>query len=453
MRFPFLLSMAVVAWLLCVAATSQAADVPDEALADRGEAGARVLVQEGRFAEALAVLRPLAKADPTRTNVRFLLGLAALEHSQGRETLEAEREGLLDEAIAVFHAILVKRPELVRVRLELARAFFFKQEDALARNQFDLVLAGEHPAAVVANINRFLSIMRARRRWNGYFGFSIAPDTNINAASDATGYYLGTARFVRDSIGRSNSDIGVVGWGGAEYQYPLGNRLRLRTGFDVNHREYKGQIFDQTFVGLYAGPRWFVSRTTEASLLAAAHQRWFGGYSFNYDVGLRLEVLHQLLPRLRLNGQASWQNRTHQQNKFLEGPLMVFSLGSSYALLPTVQVNTLFGYSRQEARLQHWSNTGYWTRVGTNVALPFGFTVGASAEFRWDNYNSGWRLVPDHSAREDQTRIFQASLLNRAVTVYGFSPQVLFSNETRTTNAQIFDFKRNRVEMRFIRQF
>ena len=92
--------------------------------------------------------------------------------------------------------------------------------------------------------------------------------------------------------------------------------------------------------------------------------------------------------------------------------------------------------------------------MGTNVALPWGFTVGLSGEFRWTDFEGNWfPFVVDGSAREDQTRILQATLLNRAITVYGFSPQIAFSNQVRESNAQLFDFKRNLVEMRWVRQF
>ena len=37
----------------------------------------------------------------------------------------------------------------------------------------------------------------------------------------------------------------------------------------------------------------------------------------------------------------------------------------------------------------------------------------------------------------DQTRILGATLLNRAITVYGFSPQIAFSNQVRESNAQL----------------
>ena len=416
---------------------------------------ARALIQRNAFAEALEILKPLALEDrPDLTDVRFLLGLAASRGSQEPDVGQDEQVKLLDLAIAAFHAILIQRPELVRVRLELALAFFLKEEDDLAIRHFERAMVGKPPAQVVGKIRRFLNLMRARRRWSGYFGFSLAPDTNINAASDAAFIYINGLPFRRSDTSRASSAIGVVGWGGAEYQYPLANRWRLRSGFNVNHREYKGNQFDQTFLAGYVGPRWLFSPTTEMSLLATSSQRWWGGSPFNYDVGARLEVEHRFLPGLRASGRALWQDRKNQQQKRLEGQLMVFSLGASYVLFPTVQVNGLVGFQQQDARARNWDSLGYWTRVGTNVALPFGFTVGLSAEFRWTDFESGWfPFVPDGSARRDQTRILGATLLNRGFTIYGFSPQIAYSNQVRESNAQVFDFKRDLVELRWIRQF
>ncbi len=415
---------------------------------------ARALVVGNRFAEALKILRPLATDHPDQTDVRFLLGLATSRWSQASGIEEEKRLALLDEAIAAFRSILIRKPSLVRVRLELALAFYLKEEDGLAQDHFERTLVGRPPEALVANITRFLKIMRARRRWNAYFGFSIAPDTNINAASDAEFIYIQGLPFRRGQTGRASSDIGIVGWGGGEYQYPLAERWRLRSGLNINHREYKGNRWDQTFISGYVGPRWLINRTTEMSLLATVSQRWWGGSSLSYDYGARLEVGHRVFAGLRLNGRALWSDRKYQQQKFLEGPLMVFSLGATYVPLPIAQVNLLVGYQQQEAVSPSWSSAGYWTRVGTNVALPWGFTVGLSGEFRWTNYEGNWfPFVVDGSAREDQTRILQATLLNRALTVYGFSPQIAFSNQVRESNAQLFDFKRNLVEMRWVRQF
>ena len=152
----------------------------------------------------------------------------------------------------------------------------------------------------------------------------------------------------------------------------MAERWRLRSGIDLNHREYKGKRFDQTYAGVYVGPRWLINRNTEMSLLATASQRWFGQYSFNYDYGARLEVLHRVFAGLRVSGRALWSDRKYQQQKFLEGPLMVFSLGANYVLFPTVQVSALVGYQEQEAVSHQWNNAGYWTRVGHERGVALG---------------------------------------------------------------------------------
>ena len=93
------------------------------------------------------------------------------------------------------------------------------------------------------------------------------------------------------------------------------------------------------------GPRWLIDRNTEMSLLASVSQRWWGGSSFNYDFGARLEVEHRVYAGLRLTGRALWSDRTYQQQKFLEGPLMVFSLGASYVPFPIVSGQPAGGVS------------------------------------------------------------------------------------------------------------
>ena len=42
---------------------------------------------------------------------------------------------------------------------------------------------------------------------------------------------------------------------------------------------------------------------------------------------------------------------------------------------------------------------------------------------------------------------------NRAFTVAGFSPRLSLVREERDTNAQALDYKRNRAELSFVRQF
>ena len=205
-----------------------------EPAARSGAAEAEKLVRHGKFDEALAILLPLVRGETVDADAVFLYGLAAIGASQKPGIAENKRDALLDEAIGVFHTMLVQRPELVRVRLELGRAFFLKGEDGLAREHFEQVLAGKPPAAVVLNVNRFLGQIRARKRWTFRVGMALAPDSNIGASSDERTIYIdiGGQRlpFRRDQEELTRVGDRPLGLGGRRIRVPAGGALAAARG-------------------------------------------------------------------------------------------------------------------------------------------------------------------------------------------------------------------------------
>ena len=439
-------ALAIVLLLLFAAGVSGM----EQAVPDTGRAQA--LFDSGKYDEALAILRPMAEAHPKDTGTLFLLGLSAIERAR-RLSGTPHQEVLLDEAVTALRTILVDRPELVRVRLELARAFFYKREDDLARDHFERVLAGKPPGPVIANIQHFLSQIRARRRWSMYVGGALAPSTNIGASSTERTINIYGLPFRRDADELKKSGVGLSLWAGGEYIHPLGQRTQLLLGSDAARQEYPGGEFDQMFLSVHAGPRWLVGRNTRVDLLADVRQRWIDSSPYYLDAGALMRVKHQVSRRISMSGLASWHDRQHRKAVNLDGSVLDFSLNGAWLAMPTVQVNAAAGYAVERADLETWRNDSQWGRLGFSVALPRGFALGGSGEYRWTDYDGNWFPYTDGSSRKDRTRIFRASVYNRGFTLYGFSPQLVVSNEERDTNAQLYDYKRTNGEIRFVRQF
>ena len=415
---------------------------------------AQALMDAGRFEEAIVALRPLLEERPVAPNVLFLYGLASLEASQrpGRE--DEEREILLNEAIAAFHTMLVEAPGLVRVRLELARAFYLKGEDDLARRHFEAVLAGGVPEAVAANVNVFLNEIRSRGRWSYNAGFALAPDTNIGAGSEERTIYILGLPFQRDAEELTTSGVGLVVWGGAEYQYPMGPRSRLRAGANVHRREHSGSDFDEASLSVHGGPRVLIDGRTEASVLATARQHWTGTVKDHHALGGRIEAARRLTSRATLNGRVSLEDRTYRTRTYLDGTFYDLSLAGAYVITPTVRANISLGYGQDRPDRMRERNERYRVGAGVSVVLPAGFTVSGGADHRWTNYEPGWGFhVLDGGAREDRTWSARASVYNRSITLMGFSPELGVVHEVRNTNAQLYDYERTSGELRFVRQF
>lgn len=421
---------------------------------------ARALLNSGRPVAALEILRTLPLDGPDRISVLFNRGLAAIAVSQLEGLDPGARRRFQDEAIAIFRTVLVDSPELVRVRLELARAFFMSGQDELARRHFELVLGGPLPPQVVVNIRRFLEALRERKRLTGYFGAAIAPDSNLNFASEEDIIYLDTVfgrlPFRREEAStEERSGLGLSVWAGGEYQLPLSQRLRMRMGADLAQRDYGGTEFDQSFLAGHVGPRWLVSPRTDISLLGTAHRQWLGTYPQIDESGMRLEIDHQLARRFWLRGTASSSVRECHNCEWRNGPQTGFSLSTVWTPAPVLQVHLTVGYDRDHARVEHWRSLSRWVRVGSQLALPLGFTLGTTAQMRRTYYagEGGAHFTLTGRQRLDRSLSFGITILNRVVALYGFSPQLALIHEARATNAQAQGYERDRAELRLVRQF
>ena len=406
------------------------------------------------LALALLLALPAAAQD---LDFLFDQGMRAVQEATTTED-EDRRDALLDQAIAAFRQMLVANPGLVRVRLELARAFYLKGEDSLARRHFEAVLAGGVPQEVADNVRRFLVEMRARRRWSLNAGFAIAPDTNIGSGSDVRTIYIPVLGqplpFQRDAEELTTSGVGVSVWGGAEYQAPLAERWRLRAGGQASRREYEGSQFDQLYLGTHLGPRWLVDGSTEGSLLASARQHWAGTVPDNREFGAHLEVARRLTPRVTAFSSASWHDRSYRTRSHLDGPVWDASLRGSWVVTPTVRAQLSAGYGGQRSERERERNQSRWVGADVSVILPLGFTVGGGGEVRWTDFEDEWPPhTPPGEDRADRTHSLRLSVHNRAFTLMGFSPELVAVYEERATNAQLYDYERTRGELRFVQQF
>lgn len=206
----------------------------------------------------------------------------------------------------------------------------------------------------------------------------------------------------------------------------------------------------------HAGLRWLAGQAYEFSLHARARQVLSADEPEFSEFGLRRETAQRLGPRPFARETASWHQRTYDDSGDLNGPCWAAALDLRWQATPTLSTGLAAGYSAEEPRLSYQRNGRPWVQVSANYALPWGFTVGASANFYWTTYESDpyWPLLTRGDARrEDRGRTCRLTLLNPASTLAGFSPQLIAIYEECNSNAQLNSYKRTRGELRAQRQF
>ena len=442
------------------------------------------MLQAENVSEALALLRPLVARVPDHARANFMLGMAALgavrlpQPPVGGEWTPAQRTALQDEAVAAFRRVLLQHPTLPRPRLELARALFERGRcnqpvEALLRHllgddceaaerHLRRTLATQHPPAVVSNINRYLNVIQARKRIRGHFQLFAAPDSNVNAATEADTVRVFGLPFNLSEDARETSGLGLILSAAAEYQHPLpftplgATRSRWRVGGGLYRRDYESDHFDDMTLSVNTGPR-LRFRRGEFSFLYKANQRWLGDHRFSQDRGVSLEGGRRFGNRVWLSGGVEVTRRKHRDVALQDGIRRNVNFSAFFTLNPAVSLGTHLGWGRAQTDSVFERHDRYSLGVSANVDLPplFGL-VGFGLAFSQDWYEANYERAKqglNPRPREDRLLVSRIAVHNRAYDVWGFTPTLSWVREIRDSNIVLYEYQRNRFELGLRRLF
>lgn len=392
---------------------------------------AKALILSGRSTEAHVLLQEVATRHPASNDVDFLLGLLAIEGKN------------YERAVDHFRAILVREPASVRVRLELARAFYLKRDYENAYRQFQFARAGNPPPGVIATIDRFLGAIRREKSWSYSLGLAIAPDSNINNGTTADEVELFGLPFELSDETRSRSGVGLAIQGALEFAPRLSGWSRLRVGAAVQSRDYAGVNFDDMTVAVHAGPRLTIGKW-DVSALASGFQRRFGGRRLGEGAGARIEATHHPDARTAMSLALSAHRVHYPPFPLHDGMFLSTSTGVMRALTPDSSLTARLGASRKTARTPELANWAGSLAIGYYRDLPGGFSVYAEpsiAQARYDGIDPFFG-----NRRKDRLAELHFSLLNRRISLRGFTPRVGFTLARRRSSIELYNYNQRRFE-------
>ena len=411
-----------------------------------GAAGLKLaekLFEDGALDEAQAILSALHGADALdvdQMQVMFLLGMIAVQ----REDHAA--------AVEYFRSILDDRPDLVRVRLELARALFALKRDQAAAYHFRLALADGLPEATKANIRLFLNQIQARKVWRVNAQFGVAPDSNVNAGPKDRTVELFGLPFQLDDAALERSGFGLASSMSASYFPRLTRRWRaeLRGGGSIT--DYENIQFDDAFIFAEAGPR-FETPGMSVSALAAASRRYFGGEGFTTSIGGKAAFSKGLNARTWASLRFSGAHLDYDDADFRDGPVYSAGLTLRRALsrLSTAQAGVTV--TREQTADQVLRNTQYLFNASYARELPYGLTVQAGPDLYLRRFDNADPMNAGIDFRRDWTYGGSVFVTKRDWRVGGFAPIVSYQYLVNESNADRFDFTRHRANVGLTRTF
>lgn len=184
----------------------------------------------------------------------FYFGVAAID------------SGRAGEGVLALERYAVNFPDNANARLELARGYFVMGDDQRAREEFNAVLSTKPPAAVVANIERFLDALRSRestyRTTAGLFvELGYGYDSNVNGGVGSANINLpvfGNVVIGQTGV-KTKSNFSWLAIGG-QISHPISPGLAVFAGGQIDGKfnsSGEAQQFDQGNIAANGGISYF----------------------------------------------------------------------------------------------------------------------------------------------------------------------------------------------------
>ena len=385
----------------------------------------RLLLGAGRLRDALAFLEQ-ARPGGEEERIERLFLLGRIEMRLGKPRRAAER----------FEAILVLRPGLTRVRLELARAYYAAGRDEKARYHFGSALADELPSSVEAAVEGFLRRIDARRRWSISFSAAVLPETNPARRTKREIVSIGGAPFRLNPDARASSGVGGFVSAGFSFSPTVAEDLRAVLAISTAAKVYR-QWNDVTVSAEAGAARLFDGGST-AGGLRFGHRR-VNGDSHYRSIGPWTRTALRLSKSVRLDLPLNVEYRRHDTHDGHDGWRVTSVPRLLYALDGRTAVETEPILEAVGAKTAHrrYRLIGIGLRFSRAFGGGLSVSTGPSVEFR----RHAARDPLFARKRSDRKIRLSARILHRSLQYRGFAPYVGYSFETNRSNIPIHEYR------------
>lgn len=412
---------------------------------------ARAYAQQGQRDDAISLYQKLintARGHEIRNEATFQLA--------GMYMLEGE----FRKAISLYVQILNRQPDLPRVRLELARAYFLNQEYEDAQLQFELLKGGELPSAVLEKIDFYLTLIRRRKDWNFDFSMALVPDSNINQASGGKEecIALGNILLCRP-LEEEQKSIGFEVGGTFTHYLHFNRDLSLHNIIRVNALEYEQGTFDDYQFFIASGPR-YTFEHGEINIQPTFQKRWYAGKQYNEEYGVQLNT-QMVLNRFILNNGILYSKNIYNDSyidRILNGNTTNFYTQGRYIINDRTFIQASLSYQKENTKIKSYGNDGLRYGLGIYRILPYGFSIFGELSLNNLKYHdSQLYITEDHHIseiiRKDKTFQFFMHISSSLFEEYNIIPSLQYVYIKRTSNIWTQEYSRQRLNLFFNYKF
>ena len=380
------------------------------------------------------------------TGQQFKVGLTLLNTGSPRE------------AARIFSDILARDPDLVRVRLELARAYFNSGQWNRARAEFLSVLSGDIPEPVRANILVFIRAIDARR------GFEWDADASVVNLGDTRSYESdtllldiggGPLPFTLDRDPETSQGLRFSSSASLRRNLPGLSRPRLRTlGFAriiASGDEGPGTRFDDLTLTGEVGARFIWPQST-LTVSTQAARNFPEGSAEEDRVGLRATFRRRYDTGTTLAVSSSWQDINHRHNDRRDGQAVTLGLTATRPVSPRSSLGVQLAFEDKDVAFELDDFQRFRLTAFGSFDVGRGITLRPSVFVERKLFERTGSVYVE-SLDETGTGVALSVESSRIILANGFTPYATFTHRRVKSGTSAFSWRDTNLSVGVERRF
>ena len=343
----------------------------------------------------------------------------------------------------------------------IAKEYFDSGHYDAARYYFEFALSNPDISPTQSeSINKYLTEIRFRKKWDTEFGIGAIPDSSINYTPSNRHECINTTNGpLCQELESTPSDIGLNINGAVNYYTNIYKNFGLRTTLGGAVLNTSHNIPTDYSLHFAIGPRYIFSRS-DISIQTSFGARLYNDEFYNFSYGVRLNSNTQITNKIFIDTGLDIQ-RTEYHNYTINSALG----GHDWTLYihPKIYLNTLSFLSITTA-LSH--NHTYLSELGSDMGriavgyfrtFPYGFNFYINAMYTHNEYRASGTFLIDsefhHITRHDNIWQFYTRIYNSCINLYDFIPALSYTYTTQDSNIPKYDQSTHQIMIEIVRMF
>lgn len=388
--------------------------------------------------------------------IRLLLALEKNPNPEFRAEARARiarillQKGELRASALMFQRLLDEKPDSAGVRVELANILLKLGDEKGATRQLQRAAAVPGLSDDVQRaLGRATSGIRSNKKFIGGFSIGLAPDSNINRATQNAQIDIFGLPFQLDEAALATSGIGLTAALSGTYRKNICKSARLNISASGNGDFYRRSVLNDFTISMGLGVEIF-DKNRSISLPITVGQRYIGQnkifdfYSLAANLRFRIDRKSQLQLMAGVN-YLDYSVRTD-----LSGRILRLGLSYERSLSPTLsfRINGNISDNETNSVINDTRSVGGEIIVGKDLGA-----VTVFSRARYFNTKGEVNFVPFADIRNVNLYSGELGIILRKYSYKGFSPQLLLRRVENDSNIPIFDFSSDRFEASITRTF